>query len=36
MADSIFGAFGHRDFIFGGISQKLLHLAQDISVIVVD
>jgi len=30
------GLSGIRDFIFGGVSQKLLHLAQNISVIVVD
>ncbi|HUT71778.1 MAG TPA: universal stress protein [Desulfatiglandales bacterium] len=30
------GLSGIRDFIFGGVSQKLLHLARDISVIVVD
>ena len=30
------GHSGIRDFIFGGVSQKLLHLAQDISVTVVD
>ena len=30
------GLTGTRDFIFGGVSQKLLHLAQDISVTVVD
>jgi hypothetical protein len=36
LADSIVVTFDHGDYTFGGISHKLLHLAQDISVIVVD
>ena len=30
------GLSGVKDFIFGSVSQKLLHLAKDVSIIVVD
>jgi nucleotide-binding universal stress UspA family protein len=30
------GLSGVKDFIFGSVSQKLLHLARDVSIIVVD
>lgn len=30
------GLSGVKDFIFGSVSQKVLHLAKDISIIVVD
>jgi nucleotide-binding universal stress UspA family protein len=35
----VLGRRGHsaiRDFLFGGVSRKLVHLAQDISVIIVN
>jgi nucleotide-binding universal stress UspA family protein len=30
------GLSGIKEFIFGSVSQKVLHLTKDISVIVVD